>query len=88
MSVPRVEDTNVRENSLRWRNAYSFYMKDCSVRERLQREQPDWTFGQISKAFGSQWKQLSEHQKDPYIKQSNKEKVHVKASTKYDDSNA
>lgn len=38
----------------------------AEVRPKLKEEHPDWTFGQLGKEVGKQWKELSEEEKRPY----------------------
>jgi len=75
-----VEGTSVASKPKRGRSAYAFYMKDTSVRAAIQKEHPDWGFGQVSKALGEQWKAMDMTQRQPYIDQSDAEKAEVQAA--------
>ena len=63
------------EKPKRGRSAYAFYMADSTVRDGIKAAHPDWTFGDISKAIGDNWKTMDAEARQKYIDQSNAEKA-------------
>ncbi|KAI8097424.1 high mobility group box domain-containing protein [Halteromyces radiatus] len=53
-------------------SAYMFYSQ--VNRERVKKENPDITFGQIGKILGREWSELSDKEKDQYIEKAKKDK--------------
>jgi len=79
MSAPQISvpapKTEKKAVAKRGRSAYSFYMKDATVREELKAAHPDWGFGDISKAIAENWKQMPLADRQKYIDQSDAEKA-------------
>eukprot|EP00887_Chlorella_sp_A99_P002324 scaffold10.g2324.t1 len=53
-------------------SAYFIFMNEN--REKIKKENPEATFGQIGKIAGEQWKALSDKEKEPYTKKAEKDK--------------
>ena len=57
----------------RARTAYVFYVSDESVRTKVKSENPEASFGEISKILAKQWKELSGDDREQYDKLSKEE---------------
>jgi uncharacterized protein (DUF736 family) len=80
----KVQSEAVNVKTKRARSAYAFYMKDTSVRDAIQKEHPDWSFGQVSKQLGEQWRSMNDSGRQPYVDQSDTEKASIQASIQTD----
>ena len=80
----KVGNDTLTTKTKRARSAYAFYMKDTSVRETIQAAHPGWSFGEVSKKLGEQWKALDESGRQTYLDQSATEKAEFKASVPTD----
>ncbi|KIZ15658.1 hypothetical protein SNA_25260 [Streptomyces natalensis ATCC 27448] len=54
-----------------------FYSQDN--RERVKKENPDVSFGEIGKILGREWSELSEPDKAPYMKKAERDKRRYEA---------
>tara|TARA_B100001013_G_scaffold116201_1_gene66969 strand:- start:1526 stop:1975 length:450 start_codon:yes stop_codon:yes gene_type:complete len=54
-------------------NAYAAFLGDKSVEERLRKQNPDATFGELSKLKGPLWKSLSDDEKKVYKDKAKKQ---------------
>lgn len=54
-------------------NAYLFFVRD--QRDELRRQNPEASMVQITKIAGEKWKQMSEAEKAPYMKQGEEDKA-------------
>jgi len=52
-------------------NAYAAFLGDKEVEEELRKENPDATFGELSKLKGPRWKSLTQDKKDIYKEKAN-----------------
>ncbi|KAJ1960609.1 Non-histone chromosomal protein 6 [Dipsacomyces acuminosporus] len=76
----RKKDANAPKRAL---SAYMFYSQ--ANRERVKKDNPDVTFGQIGKILGAEWKGLSDSAKAPYLKKAEEDKKRYEAQkAKYD----
>jgi hypothetical protein len=69
--------TTTSKVSKRARSAYNFYAMDADVRAKVKQVNSDADFGMLSKLIGSQWKGLSDIEKQPYETKSHEDKVKV-----------
>ena len=61
-------------------NAYAAFLGDKEVEEELRKENPDATFGELSKLKGPRWKSLTQDKKDIYKEKANElTKVNLEA---------
>jgi len=64
------------------KTAYIFYCSD--QRAKVKEEDPSLKFGDIAKKLSSQWKEMSEEEKDPYVKMAQQDKErYQKESSSY-----
>ncbi len=68
-------------------NAYAAFLGDKEVEEELRKENPEATFGELSKLKGPRWKSLTEEQKAVYQEKANElTKVNLEALKRESDS--
>ncbi|KAI7904198.1 high mobility group box domain-containing protein, partial [Cokeromyces recurvatus] len=64
------------------RNLSSYMLYSQAVRPNMVEKHPDLKAVEIAKLIGEQWNALSDKEKQPYIKQAEKEKVRFVKETK------
>lgn len=64
----------------RARSAYTLYTMDPAVKSKVKTEHPDAGFSDFSKILASQWKVLSEEDRQPYVKANLEEKAEMAAN--------
>jgi len=64
-------------------NAYLFFVRD--KRDELRRQNPDASIVQLTRAMGEKWKDMSDAEKAPYMKQAEEDKArYLKEKQEYD----
>ncbi|PVU95523.1 hypothetical protein BB561_001772 [Smittium simulii] len=73
VSKPRAHKKKKDENApKRGLSAYMFFSQE--YREKVKKENPDATFGQLGKILGEMWKTMTDEQKKPYALKAEKDK--------------
>ena len=72
--VTAAATAGVNTKPRRIRSPYNHFLKDKSIREKIKAENPEASFGEVSKLVGGKWSQMTEEDKKPYMEASAKER--------------